>query len=114
MDQEHKLATYRRAILALLDRYRELGPSDAAVETYQVIDCENDHYQLLSDSWSKNHRYYGCILHFDIRQGKVWVQHNGTEHPIADELMELGVPKEDIVLGFHAPELREYTEFAAG
>ena len=49
MDQD-KLATYRRAILALLDRYRDLCPSDAAVETYQVIDRENDHYQLLSDA----------------------------------------------------------------
>lgn len=110
MDQA-KLATYRHAIVALLDRYRELRPDDG-IETYQVIDRENDHYQLMSDGWTESHRYYGCILHFDIRSGKVWVQHNGTEHKIADELMELGVAKEDIVLGFHAPELRKYTDFA--
>lgn len=27
--------------------------------------------------------------------------------------LEAGVPKEDIVLAFHQPELRQYTEFAA-
>nr|WP_083883556.1 element excision factor XisI family protein [Spirulina subsalsa] len=28
------------------------------------------------------------------------------------ELLREGVPKSDIVLAFHAPETREYTEFA--
>lgn len=111
MDQD-KLARYRTAIQCLLDRYRNLCPADEAIETYEVVDRENDHYQLMSDGWSAGHRYYGCILHFDIRNGKVWIQHNGTEHNIADELMELGVERTDIVLGFRAPEIREYTEFA--
>jgi hypothetical protein len=36
-----------------------------------------------------------------------------TEVGIANELIEAGVPKEDIVLAFHHPEERKYTEFAA-
>jgi hypothetical protein len=35
-----------------------------------------------------------------------------TEDGIATDLLEAGVPKEDIVLAFHAPEMRPYTEFA--
>ena len=31
---------------------------------------------------------------------------------MADELVKLGVPKEDIVLAFHEPLVREYTGFA--
>jgi hypothetical protein len=31
---------------------------------------------------------------------------------IATELVEAGVPKEQIVLGFRPPEMRQYTEFA--
>ncbi|WP_293064495.1 element excision factor XisI family protein [Okeania sp. SIO2B3] len=34
-----------------------------------------------------------------------------TEIRIAQELVERGVPKEDIVLGFQAPEMREYTDY---
>lgn len=113
MDQD-KLTRYRQAILLLLKQYSELRPSEANVENYLMVDRENDHYQLMSDGWSGSHRYYGCILHFDLRDGKVWIQHNGTEHNVASELVELGVPKEDIVLGFHAPDLRAYTEFAVG
>jgi XisI protein len=33
---------------------------------------------------------------------------------IADDLMERGVPAQDIVLGFHSPSKRKFTEFAVG
>lgn len=47
-----------------------------------------------------------------IKEGKVWIQWDGTEERVADDLMALGVPREDIVLGFHPPHLRKFTEFA--
>ncbi|MFN6271466.1 MAG: element excision factor XisI family protein, partial [Microcystis sp.] len=31
---------------------------------------------------------------------------------ITDELLKAGIPKEDIVLGFHEPEVRLHTGFA--
>jgi hypothetical protein len=34
---------------------------------------------------------YGCILHFDIRQGKIWLQYNGTEIDFAEELVKEGI-----------------------
>ncbi|HEY9670196.1 MAG TPA: element excision factor XisI family protein [Waterburya sp.] len=39
---------------------------------------------------------------------------NGTEDAIADQLVALGVPKQDIVLAYNAPHVRQYTEFAMG
>ena len=36
----------------------------------------------------------------------------GTEIGVANELVEQGVPKKDIVLGFHIPYRRQFTEFA--
>ena len=50
--------------------------------------------------------------HLQIRNGKIWIQHDGTDRPVADALLEAGVPKEDIVLGFHPENVRQYTEFA--
>lgn len=37
---------------------------------------------------------------------------DGTEDGIAPELIQSGIPKEDIVLGFHEPSIRQYTGFA--
>jgi hypothetical protein len=45
--------------------------------------------------------------------GKIWIQDDRTNRPVADALLEAGVPHEDIVLAFHPPEVRQYTDFAA-
>ena len=49
---------------------------------------------------------------FDIIDDKVWIQYDGTEDGIADELIEAGIPQDKIVLGFRPPEIRPYTGFA--
>ena len=64
--------------------------------------------------WRGNKREFGCILHLDIKDGKVWIQHDGTEVGIANQLVELGVPKHDIVLAFHEPAVRQFTGFGTG
>ncbi len=43
---------------------------------------------------------------------KIWIQWNRTEDDIAAELVALDVSKEDIVLGFHTPYMRQFTDFA--
>jgi hypothetical protein len=53
-------------------------------------------------------------MHLDIKDGKIWLQWNGTEDDIAAELMSMGVAKQDIVLGFHTPYARQFTDFAVG
>jgi hypothetical protein len=54
------------------------------------------------------------VLHLDIKNGEIWVQHDVPEVGIANELVNLGVPKEDIVLALHEPLVRPYTGFAVG
>ncbi len=44
----------------------------------------------------------------------VWIQHDGTNRPVAEELMAAGIPREDIVLGFHPADVRPLTGFAVG
>jgi len=56
-------------------------------------------------------RIHGCVVHIDIIQGKIWIQHDGTNRPVAEELLEAGVPSSDIILGFHPPQVRQYTDF---
>jgi XisI protein len=46
-----------------------------------------------------------------IKDGKIWIQRNTTEADLAQELVEMGVPKEDIVLGLQPPYKRPYTGY---
>ena len=52
------------------------------------------------------------MIHIEIVDGKVWIQVDGTEDGIAETLMLAGIPQNEIVLGFHEPEIRPHTGFA--
>ena len=71
------------------------------------------HYLLFSLGWWERKRIRSFSIYVRIINGKFYIEHDLTEDGIATELLEAGVPKEDIVLAFHAPEMRELTEFAA-
>ena len=109
-----RIEEYRTHVENLIRQYGNYKPSYGDIEVQLVFDRENDHYQLLNVGWHGNSRVRGCVLHIDIKDDKIWIQHDGTDVGIADELVALGVPKENIVLAFHAPYKREYTGFAVG
>ncbi|MEO0988859.1 MAG: XisI protein [Cyanobacteria bacterium J06639_14] len=107
------LEVYRQIIKSLLTEYAAIPITNGEIECNTVFDTQQDHYQIMNVGWDGHRRVYGCVLHLDIKNGKVWVQQNMTEIHIAYELVGRGVAKEDIVLGFQAPEMRKYTDFAA-
>ena len=102
---------YRTCVQRVLTEHAQQG-GDQWVEAQTIFDTERDHYQVLYNGWRHKKRIFGPVLHLDIKDGKIWIQWNGTEDDIAAELVALGIPKHDIVLGFHTPLLRQYTEYA--
>lgn len=106
-----KIERYRSYIKEIIHRHSHPSPY-GEVEIQNIFDTDHDHYQLVHAGWIKRERQYGCIMHLDIKDGKIWIQHDGTEVGVANELVELGVPKEDIVLAYHSPFLRQYNGFA--
>jgi hypothetical protein len=108
---------YRLYIRHLLSERRSRASMQPNAQEYEVqtlFDSEQDHYQLLYVGWRGNKRDFGCILHLDIKDGKIWIQHDGTEEGIANQLVERGVPKQDIILAFHEPYVRQFTDFGTG
>lgn len=109
---------YRQYIKHLLSERRERASMQQRnAQEYEVqtlFDSEQDHYQLLYVGWPGDKRNFGCVLHLDIKRGKIWIQHDGTEEGIANRLVEMGVPKQDIVLAFHEPYIRQFTDFGTG
>ena len=115
LELNKKIETYRKHIQELLKQRASIKSTNPDIETQLVFDTERDHYQIINTGWrGENKRLYGCSVHVDIKDGKIWVQHDGSEIAIADQLAELGVPKQDIVLAYHSPMMRQYTEFAVG
>jgi XisI protein len=69
---------------------------------------------LFPSFWQNRHRVFGPVMHFDIKNGKIWIQWNGTEEDVGEQLVAMGVAKQDIVVGFHPPYIRQYTDYAVG
>jgi hypothetical protein len=109
-----KLDDYRRYVQQVLERYSQLKPAYGNLERQLLFDPVRDHYLLSTVGWRERQRVYGCVVHVDIKDGQIWIQHDGTEEGIANDLVALGVSKEDIVLAFQAPYKRPYTGFGVG
>ncbi len=108
------LEKYRNTVKQLLSKYASYKYFYGDVEVQTVFDTDQDHYQIVLVGWEEKRRVYGCSMHIDIKAGKIWIQKNSTDVDIAQELVELGVDKDDIVLGLHPPYLRQFTDYAVG
>jgi XisI protein len=106
-----KVARYQKFAEVLIRRYVEQDYPKPDVETQLVMDVERGHYQWWQVGWRGFDRIYRCIVHLDIKDGKIWLQENLTEYDPAAELVEMGVPREDIILGLQPPEKRPYTDY---
>ena len=107
-----KLTQYATIIKNILQEDVSLKPSHGEIEPMVVFDDQRHSYQLMYVGWDRRRRVHGSIYHVRIRNNKVYIEEDTSNQPIAESLVEAGIPKEDIVLAFHTPDKRHYTEFA--
>ena len=81
--------------------YASHKPSNGQIDTEIVIDPERDHYEVLHVGWDGARRVHGSVIHLDIIGDHIWIQHDGTNRPVANALLDEGIPKDAIVLGFY-------------
>lgn len=103
---------YRQIIRKVLTEHARIPYAHGDIKIEPVFDCESDRYLLMIVGRENDRRVHGCLVHIDIIDGKLWIQRDGTERGIANELVWAGIPKDKIVLGFRSPALRKHTEFA--
>lgn len=103
---------YRKIIEKLLLEYEEFLGNDDISRIELVFDRSRDRYLLTETGWQNDYRVYGTLLHLDIIDDKIWIQHDGTEDGIADELVSAGIPKDKIVLAYYPIEHRKIMDFA--
>lgn len=106
-----KLEEYRQVVCRFLKEQSEVVPVNGVIESETIFDREADRYLLLHLGWQGQQRIYSVVIHLEIREGKIWIQQNTTDFSVAEELLEQGVAREDIVLGLKPAFVREYTGF---
>jgi XisI protein len=56
--------------------------------------------------WQGFKRMYHTVMHFDIKDGKIWIQQNMTDVDVGQELVNMGIAKEE-----KSPYKRPYTGY---
>jgi len=109
-----KLNHYRDLIQRVLTKYHHLATQTPSTgeESLLAFDETRDQYLWFQTGWRQKKRIRGITVHIQIKNEKIWIEEDWTEVGMANELLKLGIAASDIVLGFHPPEARQFTEFA--
>ncbi|MDJ0621227.1 MAG: XisI protein [Calothrix sp. MO_192.B10] len=97
-------ANYRCVVEQVLRDYADFLGNDEMVQVEHIFDRERDRYLLVETGWNDGDRVYGTLLHIDIIGDRLWVQQDRTEEGVVGELMDAGINRDCIVLGFQPLE----------
>ena len=107
-----KLNYYRQLIEQVLTEHSQRQPFNGEIEVQLLLNQQQADYQVWYLGWDGDDRIHHCLIHVRLKNSKIWVENDDTEVGIANELIEQGVPQQEIVLAYHAPYLRHFSEFA--
>ena len=101
-----KLANYRQIIQNALINLDKIANSSSKkkLETCLIFDENHDHYLWMSIGWINKKKINNTQIHIRITNEKIYIEQDWTERGIASQLLEAGIPKEDIVLA-HIPHV---------
>lgn len=102
---------YTEAIEKILNSFCDMVVREGT-EVKIIRDRESGNYLVILAGGNDGSRLYGISVHIELKNDKIWIQQDRTDTGIAQELVEFGVPKTDIVLAFKSPFTRKFTEYA--
>jgi S-adenosylhomocysteine hydrolase len=102
---------YRETIEKVLNGFSDMVVRQGT-DVEIICDRERGHYLVMVVGWNNESRVYGSVVHIDIKDDKIWIQQDRTDPGVAQELVEAGIPKSQIVLAFQSAFLRQFNEYA--
>jgi XisI protein len=92
--------TYREIIKQIIIQYSKLPPSHGDIRLDPIFDETHDRYALMQVGWDRGRRVRGNLIYVTLQNGKVYIEYDGIEHGITQDLIVMGVSPADIVLAF--------------
>jgi XisI protein len=95
------ILVYRNIIKQIILRYAQLKPSHGDIRLDPIFDEANDRYALMQVGWDRQRRVRGNLIYLTIQKDRIFIEYDGTENGITDELVAEGISRDDITLAFH-------------
>lgn len=99
MDETTKLEQYRELVTHVLQRHAAMEAEPHNYESTVLFDTKNNDYRLVDTEILPDKRLDYVVVQLVLREGKVWIQRDGIEYGISQDLLEAGIPPSDIVVG---------------
>jgi ribosomal protein S4E len=95
---------YRDIIKQVILKSAQFRPSHGSIRLDPVFDEKQDRYLLMQVGWDRGRRVDGNIIYLTLHDGKVYIEYDGIEHGISNDLISRGIPEEQIVWAFLKPD----------
>ena len=102
----------REILHKILSQYTPLMSKPDRIISTVIVSEDRNHFMVVNEGWDGKRRIHSLIFHAEIRDGKLWMHHDGIDRGITEELVVAGIPKDHIVLAFHPPHVRQHTGYA--
>jgi len=106
------LVQYQQAIAHVFQEWEKLPGTGSSFRIVGVLDNQRNRYLLEHVEQGEVPPVARTLAYLEINQDKIWVQVDNTEVGIATQLVAVGIRKDQIVLGFYPPTMRQLGEFA--
>jgi len=93
----------RDIVKQTLNQLAQLRPSHGDIRVDVLFDEAHDRYALMQVGWNRNQRVRGNLLYLILKDNKVVIEYDGVGYGIEPNLIDRGIPKEQIVFAFLSP-----------
>jgi hypothetical protein len=113
MDQTNRLNEHRRLILQVLNMHAQMKGEPTWIQSRVESDLPGNTHRLIDHNPRKDGGTDYVVVELKLADGKVLVVRDGIEYGIAEDLLEVGIPAEDIVEDFEELPSFKYAEALA-
>lgn len=90
----------KEIVKQVIRRYAQLLPSHGDIRLDTVFDDRQGRYALMQVGWDRGRRVRGNLIYVTVGDEKVWIEYDGMESGIVDDLIGGGIENERIVLAY--------------
>jgi hypothetical protein len=94
------IKSYQAVIKQVISEYAKLCPSHGSIHLEPIFDDVNSRYVLMQFGWDRERRVRGNLIYVSLKDGRVLIEYDGIEGGITQDLVQRGIPQNDIVLAF--------------
>jgi hypothetical protein len=92
--------TYQAIVKQVISHYAQLRPSHGDIHLETVFDDKQNRFALMQVGWDRGRRVRGNLIYVTLQNEKIYIEYDGMERGITQDLVAQGIPEQDIILAF--------------